>query len=277
MQFNKTEPKPDNAMEFIRQHLTGTINAEEYHCMLQDVIKLKEDVIKIDAELKKVVNMVLKLIQIIRNNFEIPSNTILTTSMDDNSDADSRNASMLDDDSLIFEETKKNVDDSNIMAKTILDLNSSKTDVENTSQCKDVLNEAMHTTMSDDSSLIFDEKKGNADELNTTMQSEDLNASNIDMENTSQCEDPVNISMQGFTMEIVEVDVVHTKGPLDQTIATASQEDMQFDEFSSDSLVITSTQETVPIEKLSDTSVDNIQDKIEELPVVIKGEDTEEM
>lgn len=258
-------------MEFIRQQLTGTIDAEKYHHIKQEINKLNDDVVSIKADVKKITNMMTKFIGIIPESFKVETNTSITPSVNSNVDGDNNN--LMQGYSLIFEKAKMNDDKSNMM-QTVVSSNSTENDIENTSQSKDELNEAMDTSMLNDSSLIFDETK-NADELNVTVKSEDLSTSTIDMESTPQRNEVLNISMQGYIVEMVEVDVVESKGALDQTITTASQENSQF--FESDSMLISSTQETAPTEEMTDTSDVNIQDKISELPIFMEENNSEEM
>lgn len=224
-----TDPKPDDAVQYIRQRLSGTVDADEFQCMKQCLGKLNEDVGKLKDDITKIANMVVKLLPDDPAHVEVAKNTSWTSSLDNN------------------------------------------------------IGNFSHVSMLDESSLIFDETLVNADvDLNATIQTEDLNGSSIETANTSQSKDELNDSMQGFTMEIVEVDVVQSKGLLDQTITTASQEDkaiedMQIDEIATESVVVTSTPEVTTIEKLTDTSVANIDIEIAELPIIIKDEECEEM
>lgn len=141
--------------------------------------------------------------------------------------------------------------------------------------------------LSDDSSLIFEQTLMDASQLDANMYVDEHNDSTeIDGENTSQVKEELDGSTEGYTMEIVELDVVDTKGSLDTTIATANddskaEEDMQFDDIDAESGQ-TSTPEPVSVhdgtdDKLADTGVSDMDVKIEQMPIYLKEEDCEEM
>lgn len=154
----------------------------------------------------------------------------------------------------------------------------------NVDQCENVsvhslqnnVGDTSHISMLDDSSLIFDQS---ADNLNSTMHTVDepqLDCTDSDVVNTSQSKDAHNNSVQGFTVEFVEVDVVN-KSSLD----ISSQEyktvdEIQIDENVLDELVTTSTpNETITtMEKSSNAHLAGLN--IEELPIVFKEENSEE-
>lgn len=228
LQLYKADPKPKDAMQFIGEQLYGSIDADEFRNMKENLSKLTEDLETMKAGFNKMQNMMTKFLPEQPMTVDEQGNTNKSLSMENNI-GDSSHISMLDDSSLVFEQTLTNMQ---------------------------------------------------ADERNDTTE--------IDGANTSQVNEDPNESAEGFTMEYVELDVVDSKGSLDTTIVAASdsiktEEDMQFDDIDAES-VQTSTPEPEPepktepvetTEKLADAGLSKI--KIDELPIVLKEDDCENL
>lgn len=158
-----------------------------------------------------------------------------------------------------------------------------------------------HISMLNDSSLIFDETLNqtvvDSTDLSETMdQSVNMQSksSNIDVETTLESEEALEASLQTFTVEFVEVDVVNQTNSSAEQFGSASQRDktgetMQMDvstvssEAASDKLPnripITSTPDhTISEEEtLVDESQININaDIIENMPIIMKEESSED-
>lgn len=219
LQLQNADPKPENPIQFIRKRLSDPIDGEEFRCMKQSLSKLNEDMGQMKADVTKISNIMSKL---------LPNQQ--------------------------------------------LDVNSS-VDVSVQSMENNVGNNSRHISMLDDSSLIFDQTATDDNDLNSTMHSVDepqLNCSNTDAVNLSQSKDSSKDSAHGFTLEFIEVDVVN-KSSLD--LSMVSQ-----DEKANEELTMTSTPETTAItEPVTDTQLADTNVNIDELPIVFKEENPEEL
>lgn len=228
----KSDPKPKDAMQFIREHMTQTVDSDEFRNIKENLSKLNEDMEAMKANVHKITSIITKLLPEQPSIDEIPTNM---------------NASM-----------------------------SSSMSMENN------VGDVSHISMLDDNSLIFDESSSNVNQSSETMPTVEVNeAIGMDTMDASQAKEKRNDSAQGYTIEIIELDVVDTKDSLDTTIATASQgmkvEDMQIDDVGCES-VVTSTPEKTTTDKLNDVRVSDMDIKIEDLPIYMKDEnDCEEL
>lgn len=145
-----------------------------------------------------------------------------------------------------------------------------------------------HISELDDSSMLFDETMNNSVEdnhknLQSAMKS-GRNGSAADDSNEHQNEHTIDPSLPGFTLEYVEVDVVQNKSLQDEFMSTSpnkiAAEAMQIDE-----MVLNSTVEGGVIANtlnaqflVSETVPSELHKKmpLEELPIVMKEEDSEE-
>ncbi|XP_055304451.1 uncharacterized protein LOC129569555 isoform X2 [Sitodiplosis mosellana] len=220
--LHTADPKPENPIQFIRKRLSDPIDAEEFRCMKQSLGKLNEDMGQMKADVTKISNIVSKL---------LPNHA---TDVDQN-------------------------------------VNVSVPSMENN------VGDSSHISMLDDSSLIFDQT--NDDDLNSTMHIGDephLNCSDTDAVDSSQSKDAIDDSAEGFTLEIVEVDVVN-KSSIDLSIDEKAIEEMQVDDSILEELAMTSTPETTAItEPTTDANLAEPCVNIDELPIVFKEEDSEE-
>lgn len=142
LQLHNADPKPDDAMQFIRKRLSEPIDAEEFHCMKQSLGKLNEDMGQMKADLTKISNMVSKLLPDQPNDIEQSVN-VSVLSMENNV-GDTSHISMLDDTSLIFDQSVTNASDVNTTMHTDDEpqLNCSDIDAVNSSQSKDAINDS---------------------------------------------------------------------------------------------------------------------------------------
>lgn len=117
-QLHKTDPKPENAMQFIRKRLTTeAIDPEEFHSMKQCLSKLNEDVGEMKANMTKISNLVSKLLPDTANNdIDLSVNTSVP-SMENNC-GDASHLTALDDSSMIFDETVVNANELNATMHT---------------------------------------------------------------------------------------------------------------------------------------------------------------
>lgn len=237
MQLRKIDPKPEDAMQFISKRLCEPIDADEFRCMKQNLGKLNEDMGQVKAEITNLSNMVSKLLPNHPTDVDQGANVSIPSM--ENNVGDTSHITMLNDSSLIFDQTMStNVDDLNSPMQLI-------------QPCNTPCNESQ------------------------------LNCSDIDAVNALQSKDALDDSAAGFTMEFVEVDVVN-KSSLDLSLSQDDKaiEEMQVD---LDESAMTSTPETtVATNALATATEGKLSDKsfaelnIDELPIVFKGEDSQE-
>lgn len=143
LQLHTADPKPDDAMDFIRKRLSEPIDAEEFHCMKQSLSKLNEDMGQMKADMTKISNIVSKLLPDQSNDCEQSVANVSVLSMENNV-GDTSHISMLDDTSLIFDQSVSNESDLNTTMHTDQEpqLNCSDIDAVNLSQSKDALNDS---------------------------------------------------------------------------------------------------------------------------------------
>lgn len=218
-------------MQFIREHMTRTVDADEFQNMKENLGKLNADMELMKASINNITNMITK---------QFP------------------------DQPSIDEIANMNVNTS------MSSLGSMDNNVGDTS----------HISILNDNSLIFDESISGVNDFSETMPTIEINDSiGIDTMDESQGKEDLNGSIEGYTMEIVELDVVNTKSLLDTTIATASQgvkvEAMQIDEVGCETIVI-NTLETSATDESQDGEVSDTNIKIEYLPIFMRDEDDTE-
>lgn len=142
LQLHTADPKPDDAMQFIRKRLSEPIDAEEFHCMKQSLSKLNEDMGQMKADMTKISNMVSKLMP--DQQTDVDQSVAMSVLSMENNVGDTSHISMLDDSSLIFDQTVSNSSDLNATMHTDHEpqLNCSDIDAVNSSQSKDSLNDS---------------------------------------------------------------------------------------------------------------------------------------
>lgn len=245
MQLHKADPKPENAMEFIRNRLTDPVSAEDFLRMKQNLGELNKDVGQMKADMTNISKMVSKL---------FPKKPMAGTDGEAGAYAEAETETEV--------ATNVNMSITSSMANNVGDTS--------------------HLQVLDDSSMIFDQTIVNPDDLNSTMQTDDepsqLNDSVDDAMNTSQSKDVPDDSAQNFTMEIVEVDVVN-KSSLNVTTESQEEEkeaneNMQIDEIALGPVIVTSTPDESATENMTNAIVSSIQ--IEDLPIVFKDDSDEQ-
>ncbi|XP_031636585.1 uncharacterized protein LOC116349336 isoform X2 [Contarinia nasturtii] len=232
--LHNTNPKPENAMQFIRKRLdqTESIDADEFHCMKQCLSKLNEDVSQMKADMTKISNLVSKLLpdDISANNEIDPSVNMSVPSMENNA-GDGSQITMLDDSSLIYDQTVIN---------STVDLNA--------------------TMQTDDSNYEQQSNGTHIDALNVSQSKDDNSVGSgfimeiveVDVVNKSMS----NSSLINYTTENQENEKVI--------------EEMQVDEIAPESVTVTST--PIKCEHMANANGSNMDIKIEDLPIIFKDD-----
>lgn len=144
-----------------------------------------------------------------------------------------------------------------------------------------------HLTELNDSSLLFDETMnssvGDCKNLQSTMQI-DSDQNGIAAYDSNENKHPIRTSLEGFTLEFIDVDVVQNKssqyGFMSPGQTKIEAEAMQIDE-----MVLNSTVESDEVARTLNTQFSESQTvpnepqeemPLEELPIVMKEEDSEE-
>lgn len=260
-QLHRADPKPENPLQFIYEHLFGP-----FVDLKENLERLNVDVTQLKTNMDKVMQLLPK---------ETPSQENVAEMMPDITiDSTSHNAS-----------GKMNGSTSAQTENTVA--NASFDSMENN------VGSISHISLKDDSSMIFDQSANQT----MIMSSNDLHGTtdqsgNIDVVNTSRSTEKSDAPFKGFTMEFVEVDVIHQSHGSSSHISSSSQsnnttEQMQIDDAIvesmtgdlPDKLLATSTpdhtlsdEDTVANESQIDTNIEDIED----MPIVMKFDSKDE-
>lgn len=275
-QLHRTDPKPENPIQFICQQLFGSVvDLKEFHCMKHSLSKLNDDVAQLKADLDKLTKVVSKI---------LPEQSIPVADIE----VIAKNDSIMSTERNVQPTSSANIE--------------STTEQSSISSMENNIGGNSHISMLNDSSLIFDETLNqtvvdSTDLSETTDQSVNMQSksSNIDVETTSESKEAMDASMQTFTVEFVEVDVVNQTNSSAEQFGSASQSDktavetMQMDDSTSTSqpasekmsnrIPITSTPDHTLSEEetlVDESQIDMNADIIENMPIIMKEESSED-
>lgn len=269
-QLHRAEPKPENPLQFICEHLFGPF------VDLKEVLRMKENLERLNVDVTQLKTNMDKVMQLLPK--ESPSQENVAEIMPD----------------IPIESTSHNVNGKMNGSSTATSVQTGNT-VANASfdSMENNVGSVSHISLKDDSSMIFDQS---ADQT-MTLSSNDLHGTtdqsgNIDVGDTSQSTEKSDAPFKGFTMEFVEVDVIHQSHGLSSHISSSSRNDntaeqMQVDDAIvesmtgdlPDKLLATSTpdhtlsdEDTVANESQIDTNIEDIED----MPIVMKFDSKDE-
>lgn len=220
-----SNPKPDNPLEFIRQHLFGSaIDVEEFDCMKQGFIKLKEDVAQLKADMDRMTQMVSNMMPGPPARAAIEA-TIQNTSIDsmENNVGNSSHISMPDDSSFIFDETM----DQTLVNSDISNETDRSTDMASTGLDSDTINTADNNETADAALQgftietvevdVFYQSKSSLSQSTSTSQSEkSIEKMHLDETNFYSDKMPVMTSTPDHTLS--DEDTIVKKSPMDINI-----------------------------------------------------------
>lgn len=263
-QLHRAEPKPENPLQFICEHLFGPfVDLKEVHCMKESLERLNVDVAQLKTNMDKVMQLLPK---------ESPSQENVAEMMPD----------------IPIESTSHNGSSTATSAQTGNTVaNASFDSMENN------VGSVSHISLKDDSSMIFDQS---ADQTMISS-SNDLHGTtdqsgNIDVGDISQSTEKSDAPFKGFTMEFVEVDVIHQSHGSSSHISSSSRSDNTAEQMQVDDAIVESMTRDLPDKLLATSTPDhtlsdedtvanesqidtNIED-IEEMPIVMKFDSKEE-
>lgn len=200
LQLQNADPKPENPIQFIRKRLSDPIDADEFRCMKQSLSKLNEDMGQMKADVTKIANIVSKLLPSHRMDVN-PSVNDSVPSMENNV-GDGSHISMLDDSTLIFDQTATSDHDLNSTMHSVDEpqLNCSDTDAVNSSQDKDSTSDSAQAFTLE----IVEVDVMNKSSLDLSMASQDEKMASEEMQMDESTSDEVTMTSTPETTAITE-------------------------------------------------------------------------
>lgn len=276
LQLRKCDPKPNDPVQFIRKRLAEpTIDVEEFHCMKQSLIQMNHDMGQLRADITKIANIVSKLVpaHVRAAEMESSPNDSMVNNVGDES-----HISMLDESSLIFDETMNQTVINSAELDTTMNTVSTPPDTPNVSQDAKANGCPDGFTMEIVEVDVVQQSQNSQDFLSATQEEKIANGMEVDSgsssvaamtstPNSSLTEQQMtnNSNRNGVASEFT----VPVESATDAESMQIDSTDMSatLSAHSLDSILNTTENE-------SDESKMDI--KIEDLPIVLKGNDSEE-